>query len=73
MKNIREINEKTLNELYRKIFTDEYTDDDKSEANKVAFMYNCDRFNFVTATFRLTLIYAHKADIIYDNNWILGD
>lgn len=64
--------ETQLNNLYKSIWANdgEYTDGEKSEANKVAFFYQCTRMTITQATFRLTLIVSHQSEKIYDEKYL---
>ncbi len=69
-------NDKLLTALYNSIFEPKHnaSDNEKSEANKVVFFYNCGRFNPLQACYRLTLIFNHLIDLIYtdENNEIIN-
>lgn len=60
--------EEALNRLYRAVWNEEHhaTDTEKSEANKVSFLYSCGRLSILEACYRLTLIYNHHSDDIYE-------
>lgn len=62
--------EKTLNKLYEAIFEDKHkaSKEELQEANKTVLLYNCGRFNLIQVCFRLTLIYNHLIDLIYNND-----